>query len=124
MAIRSAALITVLSLALCSSLPALADDELGTVVVTATRQHQRANELLADVSIVSREDIEQAGQTTLNELLARRGLPALDAAQYQASFTFPVKEFYRAVGFDFRREPFETPAAANRAAVEASNHSK
>ena len=72
MAIRSAALITVLSLALCSSLPALADDELGTVVVTATRQHQRANELLADVSIVSREDIEQAGQTTLNELLARQ----------------------------------------------------
>ncbi len=54
----------------------------------------------------------------INELLARRGLPALDAAQYQASFTFPVKEFYRAVGFDFRREPFETPAAEFTAAYD------
>lgn len=69
---RIAARIAVLSLALCTSLAALAADELATVVVTATRQHQRASELLADVSILGREDIEQAGQFTLAELLARQ----------------------------------------------------
>lgn len=63
--------ITALSLALCTAVSAFAADD-ATVVVTATRQHQRANELLADVSILSREDIEQAGQSTLNELLARQ----------------------------------------------------
>jgi vitamin B12 transporter len=44
----------------------------GTVVVTATRQVERASELLADVSVISRAEIEQAGQSTLNELLARQ----------------------------------------------------
>jgi vitamin B12 transporter len=44
----------------------------GTVVVTATRQIERTSELLADVSVISRADIEQAGQSTLNELLARQ----------------------------------------------------
>ena len=42
------------------------------VVVTATRQAMRANELLSDVSVITREDIEQAGQTTLEQLLARQ----------------------------------------------------
>ncbi len=42
------------------------------VVVTATRQAQRASELLSDVTVISREEIEQAGQTTLPELLARQ----------------------------------------------------
>ncbi len=46
---------------------------LPTVVVTATRQQQRANELLSDVSVIEREEIERAGpSTTLPELLGRQ----------------------------------------------------
>ena len=63
------------ALALLATFPSLtvlaAEQALPTVVVTATRQPQRSNELLADVSTISREDIEAAGQTSLPELLAR-----------------------------------------------------
>jgi phosphoglycolate phosphatase len=48
--------------------------------------------------------------TIINALLARRGLPQVDAARYQAEFTFPVRDYYRRVGFDFARDPFETLA--------------
>jgi len=54
----------------------------------------------------------------LNELLTRRGLPLLDSDRYQACFTFPVKHFYRAVGFDFAVHPFETLAAEFMAAYD------
>ena len=47
----------------------------------------------------------------INELLARRRLPLVDNARYETCFTFPVKEFYRAVGFDFDRDSFEVLAA-------------
>lgn len=43
-----------------------------TVVVTATRQATRSNELLSDVSVITREQIEQAGQTTIEQLLAQQ----------------------------------------------------
>lgn len=59
-------------LALSTAFSTFAATDDPTVVVTATRQQQRANELLADVSIVSRDEIEQAGQSTLTELLARQ----------------------------------------------------
>ncbi|MBK5913231.1 TonB-dependent receptor domain-containing protein [Rhodocyclus purpureus] len=42
------------------------------VVVTATRQATRSNELLSDVSVITREQIEQAGQTTIEQLLAQQ----------------------------------------------------
>ncbi|MGB0127497.1 MAG: TonB-dependent receptor, partial [Rhodocyclaceae bacterium] len=51
---------------------AQAAEDLATIVVTATRQPQRVSELLADVSVVSREDIEQSGQSTVTDLLARQ----------------------------------------------------
>lgn len=43
----------------------------------------------------------------MNGLLRERGLPLLDAARYQALFGFPVHDYYRRLGFDFEREPFE-----------------
>ena len=49
-----------------------ADSTLDPIVVTATRQPTRANELLADVSVIEREEIEAAGQSTLTELLGRQ----------------------------------------------------
>jgi vitamin B12 transporter len=61
------------TLALLAALPSIAaETETAAVVVTATRQAQRANELLADVSVISREEIDAAGQTSLPELLARQ----------------------------------------------------
>ena len=42
------------------------------VVVTATRQATRSNELLSDVSVITREQIEQAGQTSIEQLLAQQ----------------------------------------------------
>jgi len=59
-----------LAVSLALSAPAgAAEDE--TIVVTATRQPQRVNELLADVDVISREEIERAGPSTLTEVLAR-----------------------------------------------------
>lgn len=59
---------------------AAASDDGDTIVVTATRQQERVSELLADVSVISREQIENAGQSTLEELLARQA-----AIEYSAS---------------------------------------
>lgn len=59
----------------------LAADQLAlaTVIVTATRQETRANEVIADVTVIDREAIEQAGPTTLPELLSRQpGLHMVD----------------------------------------------
>ena len=60
--------------------PAIAavEDE-AAVVVTATRIPTRINEVIADVTIIDRDAIEQAGPTTLPELLARQpGLHVVD----------------------------------------------
>jgi vitamin B12 transporter len=67
-----ATVLTTILAALFSTTPHAADSELGQIVVTATRQAARSNELLSDVSVISREEIEQAGQTTLEQLLARQ----------------------------------------------------
>jgi vitamin B12 transporter len=45
---------------------------LDTIVVTATRQPMRASEVLADVTVIDREEIEKSGQDTLPEILARQ----------------------------------------------------
>ncbi len=61
------------ALALIAAFPVAAfaaqDD---AVIVTASRQAQRANELLADVSVITREEIESSAQSTLTELLAQQ----------------------------------------------------
>ncbi|MBI9066998.1 MAG: HAD family hydrolase [Salinivirgaceae bacterium] len=46
----------------------------------------------------------------MNLLLTERKLPLLDEKRYKAIFTFPVKEYYQQIGFDFTKEPFEKPA--------------
>ncbi len=49
-----------------------AQAHLDTVVVTATRQETRVAEVLADVTVIEREEIERNGQGTITELLARQ----------------------------------------------------
>jgi len=47
---------------------------------------------------------------TMNEMLGKRNLPTLSVDQYKEVFTFPVKDYYEKIGFDFELEPFEIPA--------------
>lgn len=46
----------------------------------------------------------------INILLQARQIPVLELTRYREIFTFPVKDYYHAAGFDFEREPFEIPA--------------
>jgi len=43
----------------------------------------------------------------INETLAKRNMPTIDREHYQRIFGFPVKDYYRRLGFDFVEESFE-----------------
>ncbi|WP_265947101.1 TonB-dependent receptor domain-containing protein [Dechloromonas sp. A34] len=45
---------------------------LDPVMVTATRQEMRSSELLSDVTVVESEELKQAGNSTLGEILSRQ----------------------------------------------------
>lgn len=47
---------------------------------------------------------------TMNEMLGKRSLPVLSIDDYKDVFSFPVKDYYQRIGFDFQVEPFEIPA--------------
>ena len=61
--------LSVLALAVAASVQAQGI-ELNPVVVTATRQEQRANEAIASISVIDREEIVQFGASTLGEVLS------------------------------------------------------
>lgn len=48
--------------------------------------------------------------STMNSLLADRGLPLLTTKKYREVFSFPVKDYYQTIGFDFEKEDFSIPA--------------
>ncbi|MEZ5103782.1 MAG: HAD hydrolase-like protein [Draconibacterium sp.] len=48
--------------------------------------------------------------STINVLLKKRELPLLNHYSYKEVFSFPVKDYYQAVGFDFSKEDFAIPA--------------
>jgi phosphoglycolate phosphatase len=48
--------------------------------------------------------------STINILLDKRNLPLLCKNQYKEVFSFPVKNYYQAIGFDFEKEDFSVPA--------------
>jgi phosphoglycolate phosphatase len=43
----------------------------------------------------------------INGMLSKRRMPAVTREEYLAVFTFPVRRYYQALGFDFSRESFE-----------------
>lgn len=45
----------------------------------------------------------------MNQLLVKRGMTMLTVDRYREVFDFPVKEYYRRLGFNFDEEPFEVP---------------
>ncbi len=48
--------------------------------------------------------------STINILLKERGLKLLTRDSYKEVFSFPVKDYYEAIGFDFNKEDFAVPA--------------
>ncbi|MBF0501711.1 MAG: HAD family hydrolase [Candidatus Riflebacteria bacterium] len=63
----------------------------------------------------------------INECLAKRSLPLLTRERYLDVFEFPVINYYRAIGFDLEKEPFELVGqefidAYNRRMFECSLH--
>lgn len=64
---------TAAAVALAFAFPsAFAAEDEATIVVTATRIPTRVHEQLADVTVITREEIEQAGATTLPALLSQQ----------------------------------------------------
>ena len=53
----------------------------------------------------------EAGMESTNQMLRERALPEIDGIDaYRELFDFPIKEYYRGLGFDFEREPYEVLA--------------
>lgn len=48
--------------------------------------------------------------SSINILLENRKLPVLNPEKYKEVFSFPVKDYYQTIGFDFAKEDFEVPA--------------
>ncbi len=56
-------------------------------------------------------DDVQAGMDSTNIMLEERGLPKIaDVEEYREVFDFPIKEYYKRLGFDFSIEPYEVLA--------------
>lgn len=56
-------------------------------------------------------DDVMTGIRSVNTLLAERGLPIIEGIEhYRRVFRFPIIEYYRSLGFDFEREPYEVLA--------------
>jgi phosphoglycolate phosphatase len=63
----------------------------------------------------------------VNSMLRARGMPEIAPEVYREDFDFPVREYYRRLGFDFAAEPFERLAeeylsAYNSRVAECSLH--
>lgn len=43
----------------------------------------------------------------MNDMLLKRGKPAMSHTKYEETFTFPVRIYYQAIGWDFEEMPFE-----------------
>ena len=59
--------------ALAVSVSAQAQNQLKETVVTATRSESRADAIISDVTVITREDIERSAGRSVAELLARVG---------------------------------------------------
>lgn len=48
--------------------------------------------------------------SSMNSMLEKRNLAQLDMEKYKQVFTFPVKDYYQAIGFDFTKESWDIAA--------------
>lgn len=59
---------------------------------------------------------------TMNRLLKIRNLQLLDIERYKDIFTFPVKDYYAQLGFDFSVDPFEMLATEYISQFNSNKH--
>ncbi len=53
----------------------------------------------------------EIGMDSTNKMLRERGLKEIESLEgYRELFDFPIKEYYRGLGFDFDKEPYEVLA--------------
>ena len=71
---------TAVSLAAACALPVAAQNQLKETVVTATRVPQPITEVVADVSVIERGEIETLGAVSITQLLAR--LPGVQVVSH------------------------------------------
>ncbi len=71
-------------------------------------------------------DDVSAGIESVNDMLSRRGCKTISGkAEYRELFRFPIIDYYRSLGFDFEKEPYEVLAPEWVALYnEASRHSQ
>ena len=70
----------------------------------------RYDTLVWDFNGTLLDDVD-LGILCANEMLSRRGLPVIpDRKRYFELFGFPIEDYYRRLGFDFSREPYEVLA--------------
>lgn len=50
------------------------------------------------------------GVLSINQMLKPRNLPLLTTEKYREVFTFPVKDYYESVGFNFEKEDWDATA--------------
>ena len=56
-------------------------------------------------------DDADAGICAVNKMLSERGIPIIpNKERYREIFDFPIKDYYRDLGFDFDKEPYEVLA--------------
>ncbi len=93
MNIRLKPLAVALPLALFQSLQAAEQlASLDTMVVTATRQPMRVSEVLTDTSVIERDEIEAAGHTNLEQILAAQpGMQIVANGSWGASSSLLVR---------------------------------
>jgi phosphoglycolate phosphatase len=53
------------------------------------------------------DDVDEVVEVT-SQMLVDHGLQPVTHEQYRAVFCFPISQYYRRLGFDFERAPFET----------------
>jgi phosphoglycolate phosphatase len=76
---------------------------------------RRTRHILWDWNGTLLDDVS-ACVAAINRLLRRRALPTMGIARYRATFTFPVRNYYRRLGFDLRREDWDRLAREFHAA--------
>ena len=70
----------------------------------------RYTDIIWDFNGTILDDVD-AGITSVNKLLSDRGLDTIQSKEdYRRVFRFPIIEYYRALGFDFDKEPYEVLA--------------
>lgn len=70
---------------------------------------QKYKAIIWDYNGTLLNDLE-IGVLAINTMLKKRNLPLLSIAHYRDVFTFPVKDYYKNIGFDFDNENWDTTA--------------